>query len=233
MEDQDLARLGPFDAVILNPARRGSDPHSLAMVARLAPKVVYVSCGPETLARDLDCLAAHGLRVKEVAPLDLFPQTPEVEAVVCLERGPALQQFEVPGGRAQGPWLGNDGPTGSGALGRPSRALALVIGDPGEAGQLPGGRFRRIGIVATHALIRIDVEGGRLMPCLSALARAGHPVAGRHAPTDRFFGEKAGLLRPFLHIERAGTATAPLHGDLRHALRALGAHPRIIERAGA
>ena len=57
---------GLFDVAILNPARRGSDPGTLARVARLAERVIYVSCGPETLARDLDVLAAHGMRVREL-----------------------------------------------------------------------------------------------------------------------------------------------------------------------
>jgi 23S rRNA (uracil1939-C5)-methyltransferase len=64
----------PFDLVILNPARRGADPALLSRLPGLARRAIYVSCGPETLARDLDVLAAHGLRVVELQPIDLFPQ---------------------------------------------------------------------------------------------------------------------------------------------------------------
>lgn len=217
-----------FDCVVLNPARRGSDPGTLARVARAAPRAVYVSCGPETLARDLDILAAHGLRVVHATALDLFPGSTEVEAVVLLERGPRLVDWPTPGGRAGGPWHGDP----SGARGRPSRALALVIGDPGQAGSAGGSRWRRIAVVATHGLVRIDLAGP-LAPVLSALARAGHPTAGHDPRTRRFFAEKAGLVRPFVHLEVAGKATAPLHGDLEQALVNLGADARVLARAAA
>jgi hypothetical protein len=216
-----------FDVAILNPARRGSDPKTLAQVVRLAERLIYVSCGPETLARDLDALAAHGMRVAEVAPVDLFPHTPEVETVVRLERGPAMASWAVPGGRAVSPWLG----PWSGAKGRPTRILALVLGDTGGYGTLPGARFRRLGIVATHSLIRIDLQG-RVVPALAALARDRHPVAGRDPKTARFFAEKVGLVRPFVHVERAGEARAPLHGDLVQALVGLGADNALLARAG-
>ena len=227
VEDEDLRKLGRFDAVVLNPARRGADPGTLAAVAALTDRVVMVSCGPETLARDLDVLAFHGLRVEQITPIDLFPQTPEVETVVTLSRGRPLLAWPSPGGRAQGPW--GDAP--SGAVGRPTRAVVLVIGDPGEAGSVRGARYRRLGLVAGHGLLRLDLDGP-LVPALSELARQGHPVAGRHKPTDRFFAEKAGLQRPFVHVELAGEARAPLHGDLVWALEALGANERLRQRAG-
>lgn len=225
---EDLSVNEPFDVAILNPARRGSDPGVLAKLASLARHIIYVSCGPETLARDLDCLATHGMRAESVQPIDLFPQTPEVETVVSLRKGPAVRDWPVPGGMARGPWQGDP----SGVVGRPDRVLALVLGTTGQAGELPGARYRRIGMVATHSLIRIDL-GGPLIPALATLARDGHPVAGRDPRTARFFAEKAGLLRPFVHVERAGRAAAPLHGDLVAALEALGASPELIARAGA
>ncbi len=218
----------PFDSVILNPARRGSDPRVLARVAALARHMVYVSCGPETLARDLDILAAHGMRVRTVSAIDLFPQTPEVETVVALERGPELREWAVPGGRAQGPWLG----ARSGAVGRPDRVVALMLGETPPSGSVPGGRFRRVAMVASHSLVRIELQGP-LMPALAAFARQGHPLAGADPRTARFFSEKAGLVRPFLHVERAGGAAAPLHGDLAEALQALGAPPDLIARGAA
>lgn len=216
-----------FDVAILNPARRGSDPATLARVAKLAKRLVYVSCSPETLARDLDVLAAHGMRVRSVQGVDLFPQTPEVEVVVGLERGDPLESWRIAGGKAGSPWTRD----WSGALGRPQEIVTLVLGDPGEHGKLPTGRFRRIGIVATHALLRIELEGA-VVPSLAALAREGHRVCGRDVKTARFFAEKAGLVRPFVHVHKAGGAVAPLHGDLVTALEALGASPTLIARAG-
>jgi 23S rRNA (uracil1939-C5)-methyltransferase len=217
---EDYRPDGPFDLVILNPARRGSDPESLARVAALAPRLIYVSCGPESLARDLDILAAHGMRTRALHPVDLFPHTAEVETVAVLERGKPVVTWEVPGGRAGGPWLGKPG----GALGTPKTALALVIGDTGPGGSLPGARFTRLGIVATHSLVRLELAGN-LVRALSALASRGHPVAGRDFKTRRFFTEKAGLVREFVHVERSDRTRAPLHGDLALALLALGAPP--------
>lgn len=216
-----------FDVAILNPARRGSDPATLGRIAKLAKRLIYVSCSPETLARDLDVLAAHGMRLRSTFGVDLFPQTPEVEVVVGLERGDTLESWRIPGGKATGPW----NKPWSGALGRPQEVVVLVLGDPGEHGKLPTGRFRRIGIVATHALLRIELDGA-VVPALAALARDGHRVCGRDPKTARYFLEKAGLIRPFVHIHKAGGAVAPLHGDLVVALQALGASPTLIARAG-
>lgn len=217
----------PFDLVILNPARRGADPGLLARLPALARRAIYVSCGPETLARDLDCLAAHGLRVAEIQPIDLFPQTAEVETVVLLGRGPQHREWKVAGGKAQGPWHGEP----SGALGRATRLLVLAVGDTGPTGTLPGARYRRLGVVATHSLLRIDLEGSPI-PALAGLAKRGHPIAGRDPRTRRFFADKAGLVRPFVHIEEAGKARAPLHGDLVQVLLALGADDQVLARAG-
>jgi 23S rRNA (uracil1939-C5)-methyltransferase len=228
-EGQDLRALGPFDAAVINPARRGSRPEVLTALARSAQRLVYVSCGPESLARDLDVLAYFGMRVQRIQTLDLFPQTAEIETVVTLVRGKPQQQWALPsGGEARGPW----GEHPSGAVGRPARVLVLVIGDTGEHGKLRESRYRRLGQVAGHSLLRVDLNGP-LVPALAGLARRGHPTAGRHHTTDRFFADRAGLQRPFLHIERTAEATAPLHGDLVTALRSLGASERLIARAGA
>ena len=225
---EDLPLRERFDVAILNPARRGSDPQVLARLTQIAKRLVYVSCGPETLARDLDCLAAHGMHPTAIEPLDLFPQTREVETVVHLAAGPPRATWPVQGGRAGGPWLGHP----SGAVGRAKRALVLVIGDPGSNGSVPGARWTRLGRVAGHGLLRLQLDGP-LPRALGGLARRGHAVAGRHPPTQRFFAAKAGLVRPFVHVEVAGRASAPLHGDLRAALRALGASKKLLARAGA
>jgi len=205
---EDVSLNGTWDVAILNPARRGSDPATLRWLARAARHLVYVSCGPETLARDLDCLAAYGMRAGAVRPIDLFPQTPEVETVVRLDPGPRLDERRI-----RGPWHGEP----SGAVGKPTRLLALVIGDVRS-----GRGVERIASVATHTLVRI--EGGAL-----AGLKRHHRIAGEDPRTRRFFAERAGLVRPFVHVERAGKVTAPLHGDLVLALEALGAPPRVWE----
>lgn len=78
---------GPFDGILLDPPRRGCHPAVLEELARLAaPRIVYVSCHPGILGRDLGPLLASGYRLARVQPIDLFPQTPHIETVVTLVR---------------------------------------------------------------------------------------------------------------------------------------------------
>ncbi len=75
------------DVVILDPPRKGCDAGLLSFVASLAPRtVVYVSCNPDTLARDVALLAPLGYTTDKVQPVDLFPGTGHVESLVCLTR---------------------------------------------------------------------------------------------------------------------------------------------------
>ena len=75
------------DVVLMDPPRAGSDEAFLSSVVKLAPKrVVYVSCNPETLARDLKYLIGHGYRAMECTPYDMFPFTKHVETICLLER---------------------------------------------------------------------------------------------------------------------------------------------------
>lgn len=84
---EDLRREGArFDLVVLNPPRKGCDERVLTDAAALSPaRIIYVSCSPMTLARDLDILARLGYRTLEIQPVDMFPQTPHVENVALLE----------------------------------------------------------------------------------------------------------------------------------------------------
>ena len=78
---------GP-DVVLVDPPRAGLHPRVVFRVAELAPaRIVYVSCNPATLARDLKDFATHGWRLAEVTPFDMFPHTPHIECVARLERG--------------------------------------------------------------------------------------------------------------------------------------------------
>ena len=76
------------DAVIMDPPRSGSDERFLSSLVKLSPqKVIYVSCGPETMARDVKYLLNKGYRIKKVQPLDMFPHTSHVECITLLEKG--------------------------------------------------------------------------------------------------------------------------------------------------
>lgn len=74
------------DVIFMDPPREGSTPAFLQAVGQMAPKrVVYVSCGPDTLARDLVQLCKLGYKVESIQPVDMFPHTDHTEVVVALQ----------------------------------------------------------------------------------------------------------------------------------------------------
>jgi 23S rRNA (uracil1939-C5)-methyltransferase len=75
------------DVIVVDPPRKGCDPELLDTILKMQPeRVVYVSCNPSTLARDLRILEDGGYRTVEVTPVDMFPMTTHVEAVVGMQR---------------------------------------------------------------------------------------------------------------------------------------------------
>ena len=75
------------DVVIMDPPRAGSDETFMDCVKKLGPKrVVYVSCNPETLARDLEYMLKQGYEVKKMVPVDMFAFTNHVETVVLMSK---------------------------------------------------------------------------------------------------------------------------------------------------
>lgn len=75
-----------FDVLVVDPPRKGCDEQLLSTILAHKPKrIVYVSCNPATLARDLHILEDGGYRTKEVQPVDMFPHSTHVEAVTWLE----------------------------------------------------------------------------------------------------------------------------------------------------
>ena len=74
-----------FDVVIMDPPRAGASLEFLRCLVELSPeRVVYVSCNPETLARDLSFLTRKGYKVRKIQPVDMFPHTEHVETVCLL-----------------------------------------------------------------------------------------------------------------------------------------------------
>ena len=84
----EMAKSGEkADVVFMDPPRAGSDIQFLKSLVTLSPnRIVYISCNPETQARDLTFLCKNGYRVKKIQPVDMFPWTNHVETVVLLSR---------------------------------------------------------------------------------------------------------------------------------------------------
>ncbi len=135
--------LSQVDSVIVDPPRKGILPEVLARVGALRPqRIVYVSCDPSTLARDLALLVKHGYEVDWAQPMDMFPQTYHVETVVRLTRSlpqesagdlPAdesLEPFRLP--REENPGVGNlVSQSWGNTLKRGGAALGLTFGSIG------------------------------------------------------------------------------------------------------
>lgn len=82
-----LAKEGEsLDVLLMDPPRAGSNEQFLRSACSLAPKrIVYISCNPNTQARDVEYLVKHGYRLTEVQPVDMFPHTNHVENICALE----------------------------------------------------------------------------------------------------------------------------------------------------
>jgi 23S rRNA (uracil1939-C5)-methyltransferase len=82
-----LAETGPPDLVVVDPPRAGLSKKVIRRVIECdAPRIVYVSCNPTTLAPNASQLAQAGYRLRRVRPVDMFPQTPHIECVALLEK---------------------------------------------------------------------------------------------------------------------------------------------------
>ena len=84
------------EVVVVDPPRSGLHPRVVARIAELEPqRIVYVSCNPATLARDLKDFAQYGWALVHVQPFDMFPHTPHIECVARLERRKASEAPEI------------------------------------------------------------------------------------------------------------------------------------------
>ena len=93
---QIISREGRLpDAVIVDPPRSGLDEKLLdTVIATNAKRIVYVSCNPSTMARDVKYLTAAGYRVNVVETVDMFPHTGHVESVVLLSRKDVYERIK-------------------------------------------------------------------------------------------------------------------------------------------
>lgn len=82
--EEFIPTLPPTDLLLLNPPRKGCDPRLLAAIQ--SKKIIYISCDPATLARDVKILCARNYEIDLVQPFDMFPQTSHVECIVKLRR---------------------------------------------------------------------------------------------------------------------------------------------------
>jgi 23S rRNA (uracil1939-C5)-methyltransferase len=90
------AKKQPIDVVFMDPPRAGSDERFLSALCSLKPKkVVYISCNPVTLERDLSYLVKRGYKAEKAVPVDMFPGTVHVETVVLLSHKKADTHINV------------------------------------------------------------------------------------------------------------------------------------------
>jgi len=86
LNDLEIARLHP-DRVVVDPPRTGLGETVAEQIAKIGPeRIIYLSCDPATLARDLSVFDHHGYRLIDAQCFDLFPQTPHVEMLVVMRR---------------------------------------------------------------------------------------------------------------------------------------------------
>ena len=84
------------DIIVVDPPRKGCDQATLSAIVQMSPRrLVYVSCNPATAARDAAILAKAGYQVEKVQPVDMFPRTGHVEAVILLSKLHSKHHIEV------------------------------------------------------------------------------------------------------------------------------------------
>jgi 23S rRNA (uracil1939-C5)-methyltransferase len=244
-----------FDAVLANPPRRGLSPEVRKRLAALSPRAIaYVSCDPDTLARDLSHLAELGYAADELHPVDMIPLTDQVETVAVLvpaERTKAVVAHAdedvravakpayidaAPEGDLPLAWSAPEDASGFTVWAASSiesvrqgwlvlaRGLMAARGSVGKKTS-----FERLAKLNGHSLIRVMVERSNVSDLRRDLARIGHHVVGDrrcgHEPTNRHFEERYLLDRPFLHCFELSFS----HPRTRQALTVRSAVPGDLE----
>jgi 23S rRNA (uracil1939-C5)-methyltransferase len=93
----ELARRGVRpDCIVVDPPRKGMSPEAIdAMLSMQPPRIVYVSCDPGTLARDVKLLTQRGYTLTQALAVDMFPQTPHVETCALLSKLQGEEHIET------------------------------------------------------------------------------------------------------------------------------------------
>ena len=85
--DANSSQIKGADVIVIDPPRKGASPELVKQISELSPRqVVYISCDPATLARDMAIFKTFGYEAESVTPVDMFPRTAHVESVACLTR---------------------------------------------------------------------------------------------------------------------------------------------------
>ena len=220
--EQALEQADPT-LIVLNPARAGVRAQTLAQLSdwawarhapgqdgrapgQGAPRLLYLSCEPMTLRRDLARLTRRGWRVERLAPLDMMPRTEQVEALALLRWEPPTTPRAWPQAPWQEAWgqgpderLYSEGVSGvmePAALGPPKRSRwrALVAGVTPPRGRLPKPphaagaaaiEFVRLGATDHASDLELRLEGADELELRRRLRAWGHPVLG-----DERFGDR-------------------------------------------
>ena len=82
------SQIPELDMVIIDPPRTGLHPKALEYIAKniQTSKIIYISCNPPTLARDMAFLQENGWKTKKIKPVDMFPHTPHIECIAEIEK---------------------------------------------------------------------------------------------------------------------------------------------------
>jgi 23S rRNA (uracil1939-C5)-methyltransferase len=159
----ELAAQG-VDAVLLDPPRAGCMPGTLdALLADPPKRIVYVSCDPETLARDLAVLTAGPFKLESVLPVDMFPQTHHVESMSVLTLDPERQAQLAARAHLV---LGSTSPRRHDVLERLKLAFEAAPTDAEEAPQAPGQEASDVALTRALAKARASAvtrEGGTVL----------------------------------------------------------------------
>ena len=145
--EQALAHMNETpDAVILDPSRKGCHPSALKALTELKPRrVVYVSCDPGTLARDLKILCKDVFLLESVTPVDMFPQTHHVECIAVLTLRRPLDGLILASSSPRRRHLMSD-------LDVPFDATTPDIEENSEPREFPEDTVRRLALSKAHAV---------------------------------------------------------------------------------